>query len=69
MPVRVTPAGRSRPCRPGRLHRAFAAGDGLHSAANTARMGRGLMRRGIPSDDEDRRPHLEALAGVIRKSA
>ncbi len=44
----------------GRLHWAFAEGDDYHPPANIAK-----MRRGIPLDDEDRTPWLQAIAAQI----
>jgi carbohydrate kinase (thermoresistant glucokinase family) len=44
----------------GRLNWQFEEGDSLHSAANIAK-----MSRGIPLTDEDRQPWLEAIAAVI----
>ena len=44
----------------GRLHWEFEEGDNLHSAANIAK-----MSRGIPLTEEDRWPWLEAIAAVI----
>jgi gluconokinase len=44
----------------GRLHWRFEEGDNLHSAANIAK-----MSRGIPLTDEDRWPWLQAIAAVI----
>lgn len=43
-----------------RLGRVFVEGDSLHPPANVAKMSQGL-----PLDDEDRRPWLAALAGVL----
>lgn len=42
------------------LGAAFIDGDDLHPAANKEK-----MRSGVPLDDEDRRPWLEALRAVI----
>ena len=44
----------------GRLHWHFADADDFHSAANVAK-----MHSGIPLDDEDRIPWLQAIAGQI----
>jgi gluconokinase len=44
----------------GRLHWRCEEGDQLHAPANIAK-----MRRGVPLDDEDRRPWLQAVARVI----
>ena len=38
----------------------FVDADAFHSAASVEK-----MRRGVPLDDEDRRPWIEALAGAI----
>lgn len=46
----------------GRLHWQFEEGDNLHSAANIAK-----MSRGIPLTDEDRWPWLEAIAATINR--
>ena len=43
-----------------RLHRPLIEGDSLHPAANIAK-----MSQGIPLDDDDRRPWLEAIAARI----
>lgn len=44
----------------GRLHWQLEEGDALHPATNIAK-----MRAGVPLDDADRRPWLEAIARVI----
>jgi carbohydrate kinase (thermoresistant glucokinase family) len=44
----------------GRLHWHFEEGDTLHPAANIEK-----MRHGVPLDDDDRRPWLQAVARVI----
>ena len=44
----------------GRLHWSFAEGDDFHSPGNLAK-----MHRGIPLDDEDRMPWLDAIAHQI----
>jgi carbohydrate kinase (thermoresistant glucokinase family) len=44
----------------GRVHWHFEEGDMLHPAANIEK-----MRRGVPLDDDDRRPWLQAVARVI----
>lgn len=44
----------------GRLHWPFAEGDDFHSPANIAK-----MHNGIPLDDEDRLPWLQAIAEQI----
>jgi carbohydrate kinase (thermoresistant glucokinase family) len=43
-----------------RLHRPLIEGDSLHPAANIAK-----MSQGIPLNDDDRRPWLEAIAARI----
>lgn len=43
-----------------RLGVPFADGDGLHPAANVAK-----MREGVPLDDADRAPWLDAVAGWL----
>jgi gluconokinase len=48
----------------GRLGAAFVDADGLHSAANRAK-----MRRGEALDDADRAPWLAALRDVVRAHA
>ncbi len=45
-----------------RLRWPFIEGDELHPVANVEK-----MSRGIPLDDEDRMPWLEAVAGTIRE--
>jgi carbohydrate kinase (thermoresistant glucokinase family) len=44
----------------GRLHWHFEEGDTLHPPANIEK-----MRRGVPLDDDDRRPWLQAVARII----
>lgn len=44
----------------GRLGWHFEEGDSLHPPANIEK-----MRRGVPLDDADRRPWLQAVAGII----
>ena len=44
----------------GRLHWQFEEGDTLHPPGNIEQ-----MRRGVPLDDADRRPWLQAIARVI----
>src|SRR3546814_12268237 len=46
------------------LHLGFVEGDDHHPRANIEQMSAGL-----PLDDEDRRPRLEALAGVLAAAA
>jgi gluconokinase len=43
-----------------RLHATYQEGDALHPAANVDK-----MRHGIPLTDADRRPWLQAIAGII----
>jgi gluconokinase len=46
------------------LHWTYAEADDFHPAANVAK-----MRAGIPLDDEDRRPWLEAISAWIDEQA